>query len=143
MKEIHHKLQSHAQFYENVLSINQMLQETISDELSKGNINLLSKHFNWISVKWLEEWIQALDYSQVGPIDNTELLCDHRKIDPNAVNRMKLINTQSYRMLREKFGEINPYHLEFTVFDCCDICSSSRYNSLAFLFIVIIYDVNS
>lgn len=48
------------------------------------------KEFYWIETAWLEQWIKS--GGTVGAIDNTTLLCEHQKVDPTKVHKMKRIS---------------------------------------------------
>eukprot|EP01114_Cavostelium_apophysatum_P016467 TRINITY_DN4691_c0_g1_i1.p1 TRINITY_DN4691_c0_g1~~TRINITY_DN4691_c0_g1_i1.p1 ORF type:complete len:609 (+),score=204.19 TRINITY_DN4691_c0_g1_i1:121-1947(+) len=54
-----------------------------------------------ISVKWWTEFIKQT--GKVAEIDNTPILCEHSKIDPNKVNLMKSISKNAFDFLHSKY----------------------------------------
>ncbi|XP_065655868.1 ubiquitin carboxyl-terminal hydrolase 48 isoform X3 [Hydra vulgaris] len=73
--------------------------QTIFERLIVQN----NESFEWISVKWLKEWLNH-ENRLVPPIDNTELMCIHAFADPNKLNQMKRISFEAAEILFDKYG---------------------------------------
>jgi len=72
--------------------------------------------YAWVATSWLKKWMS--EKKDVGPIDNAELLCAHKKVSPLSVRKMKRIKVQVYDILAEKYGG-GP---KLTHFENCEEC---------------------
>ena len=60
------------------------------------------KEFKWVSKEWLKECLSGHDVAQ---IENKSLLCEHFKLNPLKVEDAKRVSEESWKILREKYGE--------------------------------------
>ncbi|CAG2108466.1 unnamed protein product, partial [Medioppia subpectinata] len=62
------------------------------------------KPYEFISKKWLIHWLSAKPLEQIKPIDNTDLLCIHRKLNFKSLSSIKCISKSGADLLYEKYG---------------------------------------
>eukprot|EP01088_Endostelium_zonatum_P020559 TRINITY_DN7633_c0_g1_i2.p1 TRINITY_DN7633_c0_g1~~TRINITY_DN7633_c0_g1_i2.p1 ORF type:complete len:1019 (-),score=151.37 TRINITY_DN7633_c0_g1_i2:53-3109(-) len=59
-----------------IREINRMVSE-IERNLA---CNITEKQYNWISLEWLRKWFSSKNKSDVGEINNEDLVCEHKKL---------------------------------------------------------------
>ncbi|RWS17964.1 ubiquitin carboxyl-terminal hydrolase 48-like protein [Dinothrombium tinctorium] len=58
----------------------------------------------WISKKWLSDWLNDDFKKAVPPVDNSQALCPHRKLSLKSLPDMKYVNSEGANMIYTKYG---------------------------------------
>ncbi|XP_039306992.1 ubiquitin carboxyl-terminal hydrolase 48 isoform X2 [Solenopsis invicta] len=122
-----------------LLAAQQEKQKEIEDQNSKRQLvidvyNIIQSteswsNYYWIPTDWLSKWLNghssALD---VRPIDNSNLMCSHSRLDPLKVSRMKCVPELVAKMLYDKYQGGPQLDQTFL----CEICVKQRCKLLRF-----------
>ncbi|KAJ9575791.1 hypothetical protein L9F63_007332, partial [Diploptera punctata] len=60
--------------------------------------------FDFINSDWLVTWLTTEKNELVKPVNNSNILCIHGKLDPNCVSHTKCISTSAADLLYKKYG---------------------------------------
>ncbi|XP_011699753.1 PREDICTED: ubiquitin carboxyl-terminal hydrolase 48-like isoform X2 [Wasmannia auropunctata] len=86
-------------------------------------------NYYWIPTDWLSKWLNGNSSTvDVRPIDNSNLMCSHSRLDPLKVSRMKCVPELAAQMLYDKY-QGGP-RLDQTFL--CEICVKRRCKLLRF-----------
>lgn len=116
-------------------------QKEIEDQNSKRQLvidvyNIIQStvswdNYYWIPTDWLSKWLIGHSSTvDVRPIDNSNLMCSHYRLDPLKVSRMKCVPELAAQMLYDKY-QGGP-RLDQTFL--CEICVKRRCKLLRFKF---------
>ncbi|XP_011061617.1 PREDICTED: ubiquitin carboxyl-terminal hydrolase 48-like isoform X2 [Acromyrmex echinatior] len=122
-----------------LLAAQQEKQKEIEDQNSKRQLvidvyNIIHStvswsNYYWIPTDWLSKWLighsSAVD---IRPIDNSNSMCSHYRLDPLKVSRMKCVPELAAQMLYDKY--LGGPRLDQTFL--CEICVKRRCKLLRF-----------
>ncbi|XP_024891079.1 ubiquitin carboxyl-terminal hydrolase 48-like isoform X1 [Temnothorax curvispinosus] len=122
-----------------LLAAQQEKQKEIEDQNSKRQLiidvyNIIQStvswdNYYWIPTDWLSKWLNGHSSAvDVRPIDNSNLMCSHYRLDPLKVSRMKCVPEAAAQMLYDKY-QGGP-RLDQTFL--CEVCVKRRCKLLRF-----------
>lgn len=71
------------------------------DLMKKIAVDPRDPNYFWVSTDWLKRWMR--DSSEIGPIDNNSLLCQHDRVNFKQLNHMKRVSPFVWNYLYEKY----------------------------------------
>ncbi|XP_018302065.1 ubiquitin carboxyl-terminal hydrolase 48 isoform X2 [Mycetomoellerius zeteki] len=122
-----------------LLAAQQEKQKEIEDQNSKRQLvidvyNIIHStvswsNYYWIPTDWLSKWLIGHSSAvEIRPIDNSNLMCSHYRLDPMKVSRMKCVPELAAQMLYDKY--LGGPRLDQTFL--CEICVKRRCKLLRF-----------
>ncbi|KAJ7528558.1 hypothetical protein O6H91_15G008100 [Diphasiastrum complanatum] len=93
--------------------------------LAEAPVQMPDEPFFWISTDWLRTWADSI--KSLSPIDNIQLLCEHKKVPPKKVTMMKRLSRRAWQSLLSKYTG-GP---ELSNGDCCLECILKDANATA------------
>ncbi|XP_018404370.1 PREDICTED: ubiquitin carboxyl-terminal hydrolase 48-like isoform X1 [Cyphomyrmex costatus] len=122
-----------------LLAAQQEKQKEIEDQNSKRQLvidmyNIIHStvswsNYYWISTDWLLKWLTGYSSGiDIRPIDNSNLMCSHCRLDPLKVGRVKCVPELAAQMLYDKY--LGGPRLDQTFL--CEICVKRRCKLLRF-----------
>ena len=79
----------------------QFVKDIFSNLIPVGND---ASKLEWLSLSWMSKWLEDPDKVKSTPIDNKPYLCQHQKLDPSSVLKLKCVNTAAASVLYDKYS---------------------------------------
>lgn len=85
--------------------------------------------YQWVPTDWLNKWLTDKTSSdQIQPIDNSEYVCSHGKLDLSRISHVKCLPVPSAELLFKEYG----HKLKLDHNSLCDICVKRKCKLLKF-----------
>ena len=94
--------------------------------------SVVGEPFQWVDAKWFSKWVCG----DISPVNNTEILCVHQKVDPRKIHRLKIMHSKAWDFLMEHTGGGGP---KLGGADCCMDCASELYEGNSIVIVIIVY----
>lgn len=101
-------------------------KDIIRNAIDRSKALAIGDSGSFVTLNWLDKWVNAEPKESVPPADNTALLCNHGSFDPSRVQASKRLASNVYEQIVKTYGGGPSLSLQ----DICKLCLLEQLNSI-------------